>query len=287
MHPVYAVDFIDAVGSDDLSGAWATSDGGTCYIRQIFTTVWFLWLRPYRDRRYATVFRGRLDGVTISGDWMDVPQADRTLTGSITLTVNNQKLKMTADAESEFADITWQKLYGATGVTCPVAKVTIKVRPGATCQGLVLAGASLTLQASLVPHTVTPPDFSWGTTGADGAQISADTFQIPNTPPPGTPFTVQVTATDANGCKYQAQNKFTTGTQEDVITSSEICGIMQELQHFIDSIYPSLPQIRIPIGPGDPPFFPTIGQLRQVQQFLTRVTQLTERMQNQDKGNIL
>lgn len=137
-----------------------------------------------------------------------------------------------------------------------------------------LVGVRLTTN-ELTPFSTTPPDFTWDVSGADGAQTSSDTFEIANTPPPGTQFTVGVTATAANGCAYQAKLTYATGTQNDVDNATAICGIMQKLQEYIRSIEPLLPHI--PIGPGDPFKIATLEGLRHLEQYLAGMARLAEK----------
>src|SRR5260370_1056495 len=65
LHPLYALDIVTATGIDDLTGAWAMNDGGTCYIRQLGSKIWFFAMPPFCNPSYATVFQGTLNGNTI------------------------------------------------------------------------------------------------------------------------------------------------------------------------------------------------------------------------------
>ena len=123
IHPIYSIDVInspfrpedaDIAARENLTGAWAGTDGSTYYIRQIGNTIW--WLGQMRDRQpmqggthfpmigaeqlapafaakdpacgtappqcwaFATVFTGTLTGTAdggavIQGTWAGVPQS--------------------------------------------------------------------------------------------------------------------------------------------------------------------------------------------------------------------
>jgi hypothetical protein len=110
IHPVFTIDVINTTGPADLTGTWGISDGGTCYMRQIGTTIWFLWLRPLFDVTLATTFTGTLAGKVISGKWADVPFGDRRRSGDLTLTVSGDNIRM-ASTTALFSTLIWRKLY--------------------------------------------------------------------------------------------------------------------------------------------------------------------------------
>ena len=242
IHPVYAVDFIDARVTDDLSGAWATSDGGTCYVRQLYDDVWFFWSRPYRDFAYSTVFRGTRNGNQVSGEWIDVPYGDRTESGRLALTLDPGTLRFTPDRGSAFAGIVWEKLYDSAGLVCPPARVELATRPEATCQGIVVASVPLTVLARLVPHRPAGP-VSWEAEGVEGTTTAAGDFLVGETPPRGTRFAVVATVTADDGCVYRNRISLTSGSIDDVDLALRICEIERELQRYLHSIYPPLPWI--------------------------------------------
>ena len=77
IHPVYAVDVLQdwtlPRPNSNLTGAWAASDAGTYYVRQVGNTIWWLGMSPDQGITFANVFKGTIQGNTITGDWVDVP----------------------------------------------------------------------------------------------------------------------------------------------------------------------------------------------------------------------
>src|SRR6059058_1948816 len=80
----------------NLTGTWSADDGGLYYIRQLNDIVWWVGLSTesrmgLQDFRkgvaYTNVFRGRLTGDTIVGDWADVPHGSNHLNGTLTLRI--------------------------------------------------------------------------------------------------------------------------------------------------------------------------------------------------------
>jgi hypothetical protein len=110
IHPVFTIDVINTTGPADLTGAWGVSDGGTCYIRQIGNSIWFLWLRPLFDVTLATTFFGTLAGKVITGKWADIPFGNRRYSGDLTLIVSDENIRM-ASTTAQFKTLIWRKLY--------------------------------------------------------------------------------------------------------------------------------------------------------------------------------
>ncbi len=82
--------------SYNLTGTWSADDRGLYYIRQLNDIVWWvgmstespMGLHDFRKGiTYTNVFRGRLTGDTIVGDWADVPHGSNHLNGTLTLRV--------------------------------------------------------------------------------------------------------------------------------------------------------------------------------------------------------
>src|ERR1017187_10006957 len=103
IHPVYAIDCFKVNNSNDLSGTWGTTDGGTCYLRILNNDVWFLWMRPFTDNSLATVFRGTRNGAEIVGQWTDIPLGIRQNSGNLTLNMQVNNLLLMPDPGGSFA----------------------------------------------------------------------------------------------------------------------------------------------------------------------------------------
>jgi hypothetical protein len=96
IHPVYSVDVLQDFRLPrpraNLSGVWAADDVGTYYVRQVGDTVWWLGLSHDRGQTFANVFQGTIQrliplgpGVTVQGDWADIPLGGLRGNGSLKL----------------------------------------------------------------------------------------------------------------------------------------------------------------------------------------------------------
>ena len=70
IHPVYSIDVLQdftlpRAANLDLTGAWAATDVGTYYVRQIGNTIWWLGLSSDQGLTFANVFQGTLQGPPI------------------------------------------------------------------------------------------------------------------------------------------------------------------------------------------------------------------------------
>src|SRR5262249_40920565 len=67
----------------NLTGTWAANDGGLYFVRQNADTLWWAGMSTESDRgladfqfglAFTNVFRGTIQGETITGTWVDVPR---------------------------------------------------------------------------------------------------------------------------------------------------------------------------------------------------------------------
>ena len=140
IHPAYSVDVLQDFrlprAQANLTGAWAADDVGTYYIRQIGDTVWWLGLSRDRGQTFANVFQGTiprilpgrsLGGITINGDWADIPLGS--LRGNGTLRLHGQPFGTSSAIALDklsfsggFGGAKWEKLYDrVVPITGPVA----------------------------------------------------------------------------------------------------------------------------------------------------------------------
>ncbi len=75
IHPVYAIDLIDATPQENLSGVWGGNFGITYYLHQVGGAVWWFGRGPFRNGSLAQVFQGMATNGIIAGSWQDVPRA--------------------------------------------------------------------------------------------------------------------------------------------------------------------------------------------------------------------
>ena len=75
IHPVLAIDIIDATALENLTGAWADQYGLTYYIRHLNSEIWWLATSPALDDRLAIAFQGTIsaDGRQIQGTSIFLP----------------------------------------------------------------------------------------------------------------------------------------------------------------------------------------------------------------------
>jgi hypothetical protein len=59
IHPVYAIDLIDATSQENLSGVWGDNFGMTYYLHQVGDAVWWFGMGPVRNRRVKFVLLTR------------------------------------------------------------------------------------------------------------------------------------------------------------------------------------------------------------------------------------
>jgi len=110
IHPVYAIDVIQPKPSNNVTGTWATFDGGTCYFRQMHTQLWGLWMRPFRDRAYATVLNGSSGtdtGGRIRLEAMDIPLGDRADSNTLLLQLSPDQISL-IDSDGQ---VVMRKMY--------------------------------------------------------------------------------------------------------------------------------------------------------------------------------
>jgi len=55
-----------------ISGTWKSNDGGTYRVRRVGKVVWWVGESGDDGQTWTNVFRGVLNGSTITGDWTDV-----------------------------------------------------------------------------------------------------------------------------------------------------------------------------------------------------------------------
>jgi hypothetical protein len=76
---VFAAPSPAAPDKDDLTGKWTCDDGGTYYVRQIGTDVWWTGKSGEpkdKKKAFANVFHGVLSGNIITGAWADDPAGE-------------------------------------------------------------------------------------------------------------------------------------------------------------------------------------------------------------------
>jgi hypothetical protein len=81
--------------SISLTGVWQASDGGTYYLRQIGTNVWWNGMSGGNDgRSFSNVFHGEIKWLQtgpprVIGEWVDLPRGTSTGSGTLDLRITS------------------------------------------------------------------------------------------------------------------------------------------------------------------------------------------------------
>ena len=71
-----------------MNGVWRANDGGTYFVRQLGSDVWWLGMSGDNGRTWTNVFRGTRNGNVVSGSWVDVPRGRVAGGGTLTLALS-------------------------------------------------------------------------------------------------------------------------------------------------------------------------------------------------------
>jgi hypothetical protein len=113
IHPVYAIDVIDATSQDNLTGVWGDNFGMTYYLHQVGDTVWWFGMGPFRNGSFAQVFQGVATKGTIAGSWQDVPLSTGVNGEPLQLSIDPTRMLLTPISSASLGDRRWWKLYDA------------------------------------------------------------------------------------------------------------------------------------------------------------------------------
>ncbi|HYL27028.1 MAG TPA: hypothetical protein VEW74_04280, partial [Candidatus Nitrosotalea sp.] len=119
MHPIYAIDIINATPQENLSGVWGDNYGMTYYVSQVGDTVWWFGMGPFRNGNFAQVFAGVTTDGTIDGSWQDVPFAPGVSGEPLQLSIDTARMLLTPISSVSLADRRWRKLYDAPAPSVP------------------------------------------------------------------------------------------------------------------------------------------------------------------------
>ncbi|TPN85904.1 M12 family metallopeptidase [Aquimarina algicola] len=91
----------------NMSGYYRANDGGHYYIRHIGTDVY--WFGEHASGNWANIFKGKLDGNKITGQFYDVPKGRIQGSGTLKLTVNYNSTRITKTEGANFGGSVWNK----------------------------------------------------------------------------------------------------------------------------------------------------------------------------------
>lgn len=92
--------------AQDLTGVWAADDGGTYFIRQIGSEVW--WFGD-GGASFANVAHGRLDDNRIRLEWADVPRGSTRSQGDLVLVMEGPYRLVARRATGGFGGRVWTR----------------------------------------------------------------------------------------------------------------------------------------------------------------------------------
>ncbi|MFN8475243.1 MAG: choice-of-anchor D domain-containing protein [Anaerolineae bacterium] len=151
IHPVLAVDIINATGRDDLSGVWADTSGLTVYVRQSGSDIWWLAASPALNDSRAAVFQGTLaaDHRHISGTLASIPlgtdfQVGGNAPQALSCVVDAGRLQMLASDQSVFL----RKLYDRVTISTVIDLNGVWTAGGAPGPVISTAYTSITVDMS-------------------------------------------------------------------------------------------------------------------------------------------
>lgn len=111
----------DKIQNRDLTGFYKANDNGYYYLRQVGDIVY--WFGEHPNGGWANVFKGKLTGNTLKGQFYDVPKAGAKGYGSLNLSVSADGKSLQKIGGSGFGGSVWNKTALPNGLP--------KVRPAA------------------------------------------------------------------------------------------------------------------------------------------------------------
>ena len=262
IHPVFAVDIINATPSADLSGAWGADNGDTIYLHQMGQTVMGLRLPAPGAGNGVTVLRCVRRGNELRGAYqrLSPPQAG----GEIALEVGD-----VASVTATASEGNWRKLYDAADQT-PTIEIH-ELNYGACDRRRLLQGREDGTALFTVTMSNFPEDaqftYIWTASGGHIGDTQEKNVVLESLPAAGTTVTVSVSVKDDLDSEYNASYDFIVlpGLGADEHAWVNLICLLTGLGH----IHVPTP-VPIPNLP-DPPPFEIVQQLREI-----RMPALTE-----------
>lgn len=104
----------DGTSPLDLTGAWSVDGHGIYFIRQIGKSIWWTGLSGLDEPiarsglDWTNVFAGEINGITVTGTYVDVPKGGSQLSGPVKLELRKSAsggaslVRTNPDSETEF-----------------------------------------------------------------------------------------------------------------------------------------------------------------------------------------
>ena len=101
-----------------LTGRWSANDGGTYYLRQVGSELWWYGQSGDGGQSWSNVYQGTIQGEQITGSWADVPHGRIQSSGVMSLAINNPNQLTATNRTGGFGGSVWTR-QGAVAVTPP------------------------------------------------------------------------------------------------------------------------------------------------------------------------
>ncbi len=94
-----------------LTGQWKCDDGGIYYIRQVGEQVWWYGQSDNDGASWSNVFRGRIQGNRVMGQWADVPKGNNRGAGEMLIQITSiDRFRAIDKTGSSFGGSEWTRL---------------------------------------------------------------------------------------------------------------------------------------------------------------------------------
>jgi hypothetical protein len=95
--------------SVNLTGRWKCNDGGTYYIHQVGTKVWWYGESGDNGGSWTNVFQGEVEGDRVRGKWVDVPHGRAMNSGEMTLQIQAPSRLVASQKTGGFGGSEWSR----------------------------------------------------------------------------------------------------------------------------------------------------------------------------------
>ncbi|MFD2565478.1 DUF7452 domain-containing protein [Aquimarina rubra] len=102
------------LSAPNISGYYTCNDGGHYYIRQTGQDIY--WFGEHPNGGWANVFKGRVNGYQITGQFYDVPKGRAQGSGTLTLAINATGTSISKTGGSGFGGSLWSKTTRPTNL---------------------------------------------------------------------------------------------------------------------------------------------------------------------------
>jgi hypothetical protein len=95
--------------TSDLTGQWRGNDGGTYYIRQVGSQVFWFGENSSDRTSWSNVYHGTISRGVITGSWADVPKGRYRNNGTLTLRIASSRRIVRTNVTGAFGGTEWTR----------------------------------------------------------------------------------------------------------------------------------------------------------------------------------